>query len=84
MGEFPSKFYPLAGNALAHAIPYALAPFHSLGPLHGHVQLCFLHLLNEQQKHKTLENYSDSFGTRTSQLITNHCFVLGGSALSCC
>ena len=84
MAKFPSKFYPLAGNVLAHAIPHALAPFHSLGSLHGHAKLRFLNLLNEQQKLKTLEIYSDPIGIGITQLITNYCIVLGSIAHSCC
>ena len=37
MAQFPSQFYSLARYVLAHAFSHALAPFHSLGSLHGHV-----------------------------------------------
>ena len=80
MGEFPSKFYPLAGNALAHAIPYALAPFHSLGSLHGHAKLWFLHLFDRKQKQESSKNDSDSFGVGATLLIANYCYVLDSTA----
>ena len=82
MAKFPSQLYPLASNVLAHAIPYALAPFHSLGSLHGHAKLWFLHLFDRKQKQESSKNDSDPFGVGASLLITNYCYVLGNIAQS--